>query len=261
MKLPVVLIGVLGAIIALSSVGATISYYNNSELSAGNTMNSALLNLGVSPSDFTPPAIAPGESSAKTVTASNLGGMDFQYSVMASNFSGDDAFCHELDLTATLDGKNVFSGKLTDFISTATSSHYSWQFTVALPPSAGASGTPCNFDFIFKAWQTNVATFDESGYRDSETIQNTISRRVIELPPAPLPHHDDDKDKDKDKNNNQDEHDDRDNHDTHDGHHGEHDKITGESSTTPPIIDHEDGKKEDTAPEPTPTPSPTQTQA
>ncbi|MEK7150856.1 MAG: hypothetical protein AAB783_01520 [Patescibacteria group bacterium] len=186
MKITFTLFTVLAVIFSLSSVGTTISYYQNIDKSTDNTLNSTILNLGVSASDFAPSEIGVGESTEKTATVANLGGIDFQYSVEANNFSEDAELCNNLDLVATLDGGEVFVGKLNTFTSPATTTHYSWQFEISLPPDVSVGNDSCNFDLVFKAWQTNIASYELSGYRDSETIQNAISSNATVEKTSPL---------------------------------------------------------------------------
>ncbi|MEK7576513.1 MAG: hypothetical protein AAB482_02340 [Patescibacteria group bacterium] len=240
MKIMLALCTILAVIFALSSVGTTISYYQNIDTSIDNILSSTILNLGVSASDFSPPEIGAGESAQKTATVANLGGVDFQYDIEAKNFASDLSLCNALDLVASLDGKIVYTGKLNTFVVSATTTHYAWQYAVTLPSDVGNAA--CNFDLEFRAWQTDVGSYTASGYRDSEIIQNTISSRAIELPLI-IHNHEEGEDEKGDgdkKDEDKDEQDDSDNHNTSEG----HNEIIGESTTTPAIIEQEDSKED-----------------
>ena len=118
--------------------------------------------------------LVPGGSITQFATILNEGTLGFQYTVKVEKTSGDDAFCHALDLEAVLEGASHYTGDLMTFVSSpvvyATSTD-EWEFIISLPIGAHVHGS-CSFDFVFSGWQTTLPNF--GGFSDIERVDDPV---------------------------------------------------------------------------------------
>ncbi len=124
----------------------------------------------------------PGESVTRTIQIVDDAPIDFstafKYGVRAVQTGGDDDFCTQLQLEATMDGAPVYTGALFGFdFSPVTFDPAGslWTMRVYLPDSAAlTSGQTCGFNFIYRGWQERFSIFPE-GYHDEEEISNELA--------------------------------------------------------------------------------------
>lgn len=129
--------------------------------------------------------IKPGFSEVKTIRVVKEGSLDFRYGVKANKTSGDDVLCSALKIKAKLDGVEKYYGSLADFdlsyAATITSGEDSWSFEIKLDDaSASVRDKMCNFDLVFKGWQTS--SDGNWGFTDIESLSNSISSGTWDVP-------------------------------------------------------------------------------
>lgn len=162
----------------LSSVMYAQSYFHDFEGTTSNALAAHFLDL-VAESDSESSLICSiGDSVQKTVTITNGGGMDFEYTAATENLSGDVDFCSFLLLDAKADGNSMYIGFLTDFVTPPllfTPAEDLWTFTISLSDEAlpeHVKDKSCEISLEFKANQEGMV-FGE-GYYDSEPISFTL---------------------------------------------------------------------------------------
>ncbi|MDD4990252.1 MAG: lamin tail domain-containing protein [Candidatus Pacebacteria bacterium] len=163
----------------LFAIGNTFAYFIDQEMAQENSLAAGNLDFSLdSGSDFSPSPITLGQVSERTIDISQDGSLGFQYSVKASDFSGD--VCNYLNLEAKLVGDIKYQGLLKDFVFEplfySTSSLNSWHFALGLPDGVPdiLQETTCQFKFIFNAWQDSL-TISTEGFSDTEEILNSIN--------------------------------------------------------------------------------------
>jgi hypothetical protein len=171
-------IGIFAGVISfvfcgMSILSGTSSYFNDIGISNSNDFSAGILDFNLSSGgDFSPTTINKDESTIRTIDLDQNGSLDFQYSVNVNSLSGDA--CDYLDLTANLDGIDVYTGPLKDFVygPIIFSATETWVFTTILQAGTpdNIQGTTCNFDFIFDGVQIGG-----SGFYNQEIINNNIT--------------------------------------------------------------------------------------
>src|SRR3989338_7382877 len=99
-------VGLNGA--ALSQIGYTMGYYNDTETSTENTLVAGSVDFLLNVSDWQPPetavSMAPGDITKKTVEVDPQDSNPFKYFTKSTNEVGDSDFCNGLLVTAKLEG-------------------------------------------------------------------------------------------------------------------------------------------------------------
>ncbi len=161
--------------VGISAIGGTLAYFNDTENSAQNSLQATTLGFSLnSPADFSP-EITPTATSSRNINLTNDGLLGFNYGVSSTSTSG--VLCDYLNLTAKLDGSDVYNGSIVGFnynvgeFSTTTDE---WQFTANLTSNDLAlQNKTCNFDFVFDGIQIGGA-----GFSDQEIMSNTITSGI-----------------------------------------------------------------------------------
>ncbi len=161
----------------LSAIGETLAYYNDNESAQENVLSAGSLDFSLNPSNWNPVeseiSLELGNTAFRNVGMQDEGSLEFQYTAETDNESGDAGFCDSLDLTAELDGLEVYSGSLTGFLSTATTTLDSWNLTITMPTNY--QNSICNFDFLYNGWQLDMPSYGSGGFFDTEKVENTIA--------------------------------------------------------------------------------------
>jgi len=163
-------VSILAFVLALPLIGATNANLSDIEASTGNVFTAAALNFSLSSSGVFSPDVKPAQSSIRSISVINDGSLGFEYTVQVDSLSG--TLCSNLNLTANLDGSDVYSSLLQNF-------NYNvgefvdpddWVFTIDLNSSdSGLQDQTCTFDFVF-----NGSQIAGSGFSDQETISNSV---------------------------------------------------------------------------------------
>ncbi len=153
----------------------TTAYLNDTETSSNNIYTASTLGFSLnSPGDFSP-EVTPTATSSQNINLTNDGLLGFNYGVSSTSTSG--TLCNYLNLTADLEGNNVYTGTISGFnynageFSTTTDE---WQFTANLTSNDPAlQNQTCNFGFVFDGEQ-----MEGPGFYDQEIISNTITAGI-----------------------------------------------------------------------------------
>ena len=166
--------------VALSQIGYTMGYYNDSESSTDNTFVAGNVDFSLNVSDWNPietaVSMAPGDITKKTVEVDPQDSNPFQYFTESNNFTGDADFCEGLNVVTTLEEDEVYDGPLVDFSTDTTTTLDSWEFTY----STGVNdfqNKVCDFDIDYNGWQTrhDYPTYENGGYNDTEKVENHLA--------------------------------------------------------------------------------------
>ncbi len=160
----------------ISAVSSTMAYFNDTEGYENNELIVGILDFSLSSASDFSPQVTPTQGATRYIDVINEGSLGFEYTVYASDFSGDTDLCSALDLVANLDGGVAeYAGDLTAFSYNAGEfiDPENWEFTVTLPSDASADleNETCSFKFIFEAEQVG----DCYGFIDVEEIVNNVS--------------------------------------------------------------------------------------
>lgn len=159
------------------AIGGTAAYYFDSELSAGNSFDAALLDFELSsPGDFTP-GVSLTQEATRQIGVVDVQSVDFHYSAHAENFSG--SLCELLNLRATLKGDQKYLGPLMSFAAGDFdfAEPEDWDFEAIV--TTANSGELCEFDFVFSGWQIPFPVI-LSGFHDVERIHSTIRTQAAQ---------------------------------------------------------------------------------
>src|SRR3989344_3082217 len=162
--------------IGLSTVIGTSAYFNDIETSSGNAHVAGSLDFALSSYKYER-SIGLDETVSKSSVLVNSGGMDFQYTLEAEEVSDDDGFCDILNLQAKLNGIEKYDGNLMSLITSTSTTLGTWKFNIELPVDEDSftNGEKCQFDIVFKGWQTNIASYGDGGFSDEERINFTLT--------------------------------------------------------------------------------------
>jgi len=152
----------------------TFAFFNDKEVSPGNTMQAAVLDFSVTALDNFENTLLPTQGDNRSISMQNNGTLGFQYIVQANNFNG--ALCGYLDIEAKLDGETKYSGNLTTFYYDAGDfvAPEDWQFIVSLKGNdSNYQSMSCDFDLNFSTKQGPCF-----GFSDTETISNTVNSGI-----------------------------------------------------------------------------------
>ena len=162
------------------NISITNAFYNDTESSTGNDFAAGALDFVLTDSGFDPVAAAlnfeSGTTTQKTVgMALEPESNPIKYKASTKNASGDVSFCQGIHLNASLNSENQFTGKLTDFVSTATTTIGDWQYDFSMPADSHFYNSVCSFDFEYEGRQTLPHNeYPDGGYYDIETASSTI---------------------------------------------------------------------------------------
>lgn len=165
---------------SLLGVNDTRSYYNDNEESSGNTFLAGALDFILTNGDFVQKEASlnfqPATTTSKTVGMALLPNSNpMKYTASTTNVFGDLPFCQSIDLHATLASTSQFSGKLTEFVSGATTTIGNWQYDFSYGSSTASYNSICAFDFSYNGRQTAPHNeYSVGGYDDTETVQSTL---------------------------------------------------------------------------------------
>ena len=177
------IVGLNGA--ALSQIGYTMGYYNDTESSTENTFIAGSVDFSLNISEWQPPetavSMAPGDITEKTVEMDAGGSNPFQYVVKSTNFTGDTDFCEGLNVNAKLEGDEMYDdplvGLLTDpTLADPTPTLNSWEFTYTTGVN-DFQNKVCDFDIDYNGWQErhNYPTYENGGFSDTEKVKNHLA--------------------------------------------------------------------------------------
>ncbi len=195
-----------GCMFGLSSIGGTLSYFNDSETSTANLLRAGILDVEISPI-LTDNSVArlsvPDETASTTeevkdkptssqlfrisLTDSDKENVPFLYTVFGEFNKDNPAGCEAVELSVFMNEYH-YDGLLSSFALPATSAAGTGQFIVSAPTgdSILASGAICAGNLIFRAYPENTEDPLNSPFSDEErypfTVQNYIE--PVSIPAA-----------------------------------------------------------------------------
>lgn len=163
----------------LSVVGLTGANFSDLEKTTNNLIDSSILDFSLASGGWQPASpLFPGSSTTENVAiVDEDDSVDFKYIASVVETGGDHNFCEKLDLEASLEGVQVFSGDLLSFVSSNFnfgSTTDEWTFKIKLPAGeSNVDGKKCEFDFLYRSWQNEFPVFPD-GFHDEEKVHNVI---------------------------------------------------------------------------------------
>lgn len=158
------------------AIGSTVAFFNDTETSSENGFTAGYLDFDLSVHEFES-FIGLGEIVSKNTVLVNSGGMDFQYTLETEEVSDADGLCDALNLQAKLNGVEQYDGDLISLLTPVSTTLGTWKFNIELPvdEDSFSNGEECQFDVVFKGWQTNVGSYNDGGFTDEERMSFTIT--------------------------------------------------------------------------------------
>lgn len=159
----------------LWAVGETVAFFNDTEESAGNGFTAGELDFSLDPTEINEEINLGGSASFSSdiVDANNVA---WKYTMEAEKITGSDDMCNALELAADVNGTAQYNGAFLLLHTEATSTISTWNFDITLPNDV-ADGDTCKIDIIWRGWQAEVPTYEESGFSDEERISVTLTAR------------------------------------------------------------------------------------
>src|SRR3989338_3300762 len=158
------------------AIGTTAAYYNDTETASENGFTASSLDFSLTENSFQS-TIGLDETVSKNTVIVNGDGMDFQYTLEVEEVSGESDFCDALNLQAKLNGVEQYNGSLMSLTTPVLTTLGTWKFNIELPVDEDSfiNGEECQFDVVFKGWQTNVGAYGDGGFSDEERMSFTIT--------------------------------------------------------------------------------------
>lgn len=162
----------------LWAVGETVAFFNDTEESAGNGFTAGKLDFSLDPTEIDE-EINLGGSVSFSSDIVDTNNVAWKYTVEAEKISGSDDMCNALELAADVNGAAQYDGAFLLLHTEATSTIGMWDFDVSLPNDAPdvADGDTCEIDIVWRGWQAEIPTYEESGFSDEERISVTLTAR------------------------------------------------------------------------------------
>lgn len=164
-------IGVFTLLLALvgASLSTTLSYYQDIEISTGNTLATGGVDFVLEDTPFS--NLASTTDWEVDVVPEDFSN-PFFYVASSSNFSGNLALCAALTVTAYQNDVIMYQGPLSA-LRTATSTDLStWIYD--FDNFEEFAGQTCNFDIVYYGWQTRH-DYNPGGYSDVEAVSYSIT--------------------------------------------------------------------------------------
>ena len=161
-------VGLIALLFALvgASLSTTLSFYQDVEISTGNTLATGGVDFILEDTPF-----ASSTNWFVDVVPEDFSN-PFFYVASSSNFSGSMELCTALIVTAYQNDVIMYQGPLS-LLRTATSTDLStWKYD--FDNFEAFAGQTCNFDIVYNGWQTRH-DYQPGGYSDTETVSYSIT--------------------------------------------------------------------------------------
>ncbi|MFZ2521877.1 MAG: hypothetical protein WAX44_02620 [Minisyncoccia bacterium] len=167
-RLASVIIVSFGILISVSSVGGTVSYFNDRELSLSNYLRADPIIFSVSPASSQ--VDLSGESSLELIMTPDPTSDPIQYFVSSKKVSGDDLFCNSIHILGTwpfpVDGQ--FVGLVTETSNTTGS----WTLNLSVPEEAKVPNSSCEIELTYFGWNDGVSV--SKAFTDTKKVLITL---------------------------------------------------------------------------------------
>ena len=172
-------------VLNFSAASHAFANFQDEEKTEENLLKAGTLTFSLSANDYFSLPLAPGVSATRSASIVSDGTLPFKYDIQTIKTGGDDNFCNALNLEAKLNGVVKYTGSLLNFILSPAVDFSSddWEFIIKFDDNNSAlQNKTCDFNFIFKAWQTD--SDGNWGFKDEETLQNSVTSGIWVLAPA-----------------------------------------------------------------------------
>ncbi len=155
-------------LLGVSTVGSTVSFYNDIERSEQNVIATGGVDFIL---EHTPFIGTTTDTWSVDITPEEFSN-PFYYHASSTAFSGSEALCAALNVTATLDEEVMYEGLLKELYTASTTVLDTWQFSFS--GMEAFVGETCNFAIEYNGWQTRHG-YNEGGYNDTERVEYSIT--------------------------------------------------------------------------------------
>ena len=165
------------------AIGRTLAYFNDIEKSPANVYSAGSLDFSFNNTNFSG-IIGLNDKLFFSSVLTNAGTIDWQYAAGVEKVGGSDNFCNSLILNVELNGVEKYDGNLMSFnLPSSSKTIGTWDFEIKLPVDAVGinQGDSCVFDLVFRAWQSDAASYEDSGFSDEEKIRINLTANMIVL--------------------------------------------------------------------------------
>ncbi|MBU4353627.1 lamin tail domain-containing protein [Patescibacteria group bacterium] len=165
----------------LSAIGDTFAYFNDIEGAQENTLSAGTLDFRLTKQNVSGFVGIEnnGEIFHTSVAIPESGSMPMQYFAYSASAS---PACSEFRVRVKQNEAEIFNGPLPDFLSATTTVFGTWKFEFDMPVGAAVTqGNLCQADIIFSAWREEIASPEESGFFDIETLSLNLKAKTIVL--------------------------------------------------------------------------------
>jgi uncharacterized membrane protein YgcG len=163
---------IVSGFVAMPVVKATTSYFTDTEASP-NHLATGIFDLEVGGFTGTSTSLTCGDyMQFDTQVTSATGSMPIAYETRVEKTGGLDALCDSLELTAWIDGDEVYQDPILDFTYPLATTDNDWTFKVKLPLDTEGipAGSMCAVDVVL------TAVNEGQGYTDEEHIPIVITK-------------------------------------------------------------------------------------
>ena len=159
-------------LVSISSVGSTVSYFNDVETSIGNYLRADPLSFSVLIASSTSLQIdlSGGDLLMVPVMMPGLDSEPIQYFVTASTTGGDIGLCSALQTLTTF--PFPYNGPLESLQTATTTDIGPWALTFYISDASLFSNTWCTVDLVYKGW--NADSPPGKGYSDTAKVSLTF---------------------------------------------------------------------------------------
>ncbi len=171
-KMAMVSVLALAASFSLSSVGGTISYFNDVEQTIGNFLQADPLSFKVEVASSTSVQVdmLSGGAIVTPVMTPDEDSEPIQYFVKANITGGDATLCNSIQVLGTW--PFPYNGNLSVLTTATSTSIGAWTLTFSLPDVSQFSNKSCTIDLVYEGW--NADSEYGKGYRDTQKISLTF---------------------------------------------------------------------------------------
>lgn len=156
----------------LSSIGSTVSYFNDTETSYSNYLKADPLGFVVTYNNSTTTQVdlSQGDVLVTPTMTPNADSELIQYLVSAVVTSGDNELCNSIHLLGSW--PFPYDDSLVKLETATTTTTGSWATTYSLPNASHYSNMSCNIDLVYRGWNADVPF--GKGYNDVKRFSITF---------------------------------------------------------------------------------------
>jgi len=164
-----------------SRAGSTVSYFNDTELSAGNIFSAGLLQFTVTWEGSNIAHVSNGSPGTDMIIPPPIPieeSLPMAYKISIEQFAGSDLFCQALQAKASTTPL-FYEGPLLSLSTPTTTDHNHLMINLQLPdePDGVLNGDVCYFNVVYAGWVEG--TNGNGGYSDTKKLPVRLSAEII----------------------------------------------------------------------------------